>query len=166
MIDDRKEFQGLYMMKAGMEWIGKFLRYLVHRFVFDKLSDIAATLTLTSLLALVPLLAVVFAILAALPFAQNFGADIQSFIFSNFVPAASQGLEQTLLGFVQKASNMKTLGFSSLVITAIMLCHYFLSGYIYPGWSFYWERRFATAWKTLSLNVMTPMNPVIISSIV
>ncbi len=108
-------------MKDWMVWIGKFLKYLAHRFVDDNLSNIAAMLTLTSLLALIPLLAVIFTILSAMPYVQNLGAEIQLYIFSNFVPSFSQNLEQTISGFVQKAADMKTLGFSSLVVTAIML---------------------------------------------
>ena len=108
-------------MKARMEWTGKFLHYLVRRFSTDKLSNIAATLTLTSLLAVIPLLAVIFTILSAMPLAENLGSVIQAFIFSNFVPAVTEDLELTVIGFVEKASNMKALGFSSLVITAIML---------------------------------------------
>ncbi|MCP3675467.1 MAG: YihY family inner membrane protein [Gammaproteobacteria bacterium] len=109
------------MIKARMEWTGKFLHYLARRFATDKLSNIAATLTLTSLLAVIPLLAVVFTILSALPFAQNLGLEIQAFIFSNFVPAVTDDLQLTVIGFVEKASNMKALGFTFLVITAIML---------------------------------------------
>jgi len=104
-----------------MEWTGKFLSYLAHRFVHDNLSNIAAMLTLTSLLALIPLLAVIFTFLSAMPYVQNLGDEIQIFIFSNFVPSFSQNLQQTIQGFVQKAADMKTLGFSSLVVTAIML---------------------------------------------
>lgn len=109
------------MMKARMEWTVKFLRYLMYRFIDDKLSNIAATLTLTSLLALIPLLAVVFSILSALPLAENLGQGIESFIFSNFVPAFGTEIKTTVHGFVDKASAMQTLGFSSLVVTAILL---------------------------------------------
>lgn len=108
-------------MKARMEWLVKYLRYLVHRLIEDKLSNIAAMLTVTSLLAIVPLLAVVFSIISALPLVQNLQEGMQTFIFSNFVPAFGKEIEETIGGFVQKASEMKTLGFSSLVVTAIML---------------------------------------------
>ncbi len=109
------------MMKAKMEWTGKFFKYLAHRFANDNLSNIAAMLTLTSLLALIPLLAVIFSILSAIPYVQNLVAEFQVFIFNNFMPSYSEELEQTVRGFISKASNMKTLGFSSLVVTAIML---------------------------------------------
>jgi len=108
-------------MIARMEWIARFLRYLLHRFIDDKLSNIAAMLTLTSLLAVIPLMAVVFSMLSALPLAQSLGEGIQTFIFSNFVPTFGQEIELTMRGFVQKASEMKTIGFSSLVVTAILL---------------------------------------------
>jgi len=108
-------------MKAGMLWTWKFLKYLAHRYAYDNLSNIAAMLTVTSLLALVPLLAVIFTILSAMPYVQNLGGEIQAFIFNNFVPSFSQELEQTVTGFVEKAANMKALGFSSLVVTAILL---------------------------------------------
>ncbi|RLA00442.1 MAG: hypothetical protein DRQ47_09515, partial [Gammaproteobacteria bacterium] len=111
------------MMRAKMEWTGRFVRYLVHRFVDDKLSNIAAMLTLTSLLGIIPLLAVVFSILAALPLVQHVEEGVQAFILNNFVPAFGQELEQTIRGFIEKASSMKTLGFSSLIATAILLLH-------------------------------------------
>jgi len=108
-------------MKAKMEWMGKFLIYLAHRFTYDNLSNIAAMLTLTSLLALIPLLAVIFSILSAVPYVQNLVSEFQIFIFNNLMPSYSQDIEQTVRGFINKASNMKTLGFTSLIVTAIML---------------------------------------------
>jgi len=104
-----------------MEWMGKFLIYLAHRFTYDNLSNIAAMLTLTSLLALIPLLAVIFSILSAVPYVQNLVSEFQIFIFNNLMPSYSQDIEQTVRGFINKASNMKTLGFTSLIVTAIML---------------------------------------------
>jgi len=110
-------------MKAGMEWLRGFIHYLGRRLVDDKLSNIAATLTLTSLLAVIPLLAVIFTILAALPIGKDLGLGIQTFIFNNFVPDFSQDIQQTFRDFVLRASDMKTLGFTTLVITAILLLH-------------------------------------------
>jgi len=104
-----------------MEWMSKFLIYLAHRFTYDNLSNIAAMLTLTSLLALIPLLAVIFSILSAVPYVQNLVSEFQIFIFNNLMPSYSQDIEQTVRGFINKASNMKTLGFTSLIVTAIML---------------------------------------------
>jgi membrane protein len=109
------------MMKARMEWLIGFIRYLGRRLVDDKLSNIAATLTLTSLLAVIPLLAVIFTILATLPIGKDLGIGIQSFIFNNFVPDFSQDIQHTMRDFVLRASDMKTLGFTTLVITAILL---------------------------------------------
>lgn len=111
------------MMKAWMERLRDFIRYLGRRLVDDKLSNIAATLTLTSLLAVIPLLAVIFTILAALPIGKDLGIGIQTFIFNNFVPDFSQDIQHTIGDFVHRASDMKALGFSTLVITAILLLH-------------------------------------------
>lgn len=110
-------------MKAWMEWLGDFIRYIGRRLVDDKLSNIAATLTLTSLLAVIPLLAVIFTILAALPIGKDLGLGIQTFIFNNFVPDFSQDIQHTMRDFVLRASDMQTLGFTTLVITAILLLH-------------------------------------------
>ncbi|MFT5451672.1 MAG: membrane protein [Enterobacterales bacterium] len=111
------------MMKAWMEWLRDFICYLGRRLVDDKLSNIAATLTLTTLLAVIPLLAVIFTILAALPIGKDLGLGIQTFIFNNFVPDFSQDIQQTIHDFVLRASDMKTLGFTTLVITAVLLLH-------------------------------------------
>ncbi|PCJ46702.1 MAG: hypothetical protein COA74_13215 [Gammaproteobacteria bacterium] len=109
------------MMKAWMEWLVNFIRYLKGRVIDDRLSDIASTLTLTSLLAVIPLLAVAFTLLASLPLGKDLGLGIQAFVFNNFVPDFSQDIQHTISGFVERASDMQTLGFSSLVLTVILL---------------------------------------------
>ena len=142
------------MKQTRMEWIAGFLRYLYFRFSVDKLSNIAATLTLTSLLALVPLLAVIFSLFSALPFMQDIGEEIQSFIFNNFAPSFSENIYQTIQGFVIKAADMKTIGFSSLVITAILLLRTIDTGFNHI-WRTKQQRKalvsFAVYWAVLIL---------------
>jgi len=73
------------MMKAGMLWTWKFLKYLAHRYAYDNLSNIAAMLTVTSLLALVPLLAVIFTILSAMPYVQNLAKYINASVIRTWI---------------------------------------------------------------------------------
>ena len=58
---------------------------MLKRFVQNRCSSIAAELTVTSLLALVPLTAVVFALLALIPSFQELGDQLQTLVFKYFV---------------------------------------------------------------------------------
>ncbi len=99
----------------------RFIRYLSLRFIEDKCSKTAAALTYTSLLSLVPLLAVGFAILAAFPVFKSVGKEIQDFIFVNFVPTSQEMIQEYLLNFVDKASDLTIVGIIFLFVTALLL---------------------------------------------
>lgn len=99
----------------------KFVHYLSLRFIEDKCSKTAAALTYTSLLSIVPLLAVGFSILAAFPVFKSVGEEIQNFIFANFVPTSQEMIQDYLLNFVDKASDLTTVGIIFLFVTALLL---------------------------------------------
>jgi membrane protein len=102
-------------------WLFSFSRYVANRFILDRCPQTAAALTYTTLLSLVPMLAVGFSILAAFPVFKNFGDEIQNFIFTNFVPASQQVIQNYILGFADKATHLTAVGVIFLVITALLL---------------------------------------------
>jgi membrane protein len=81
----------------------------------------AAALAYTSLLALVPLMTVAFAILAAFPVFKQVSSDVQNFIFNNFVAATGNVVQSYLVSFVEKAGQLSIIGMLFLIITAIAM---------------------------------------------
>ncbi len=105
-------------------WLRKgrmFLAYGWRRFVEDRCPSVAAALSYTSLLALVPLAAIVFAVLAAVPLFDGARESINGFVFDNFVPHTGEQIAATFDGFVDNAGELKALGIAGLVIPAFML---------------------------------------------
>ncbi len=99
----------------------RFLAYVWRRFVDDRCLGIASTLSYTSLLALVPLAAIVFAVLAAFPVFEGAREDIHSLVFENFMPDTGERIAEYFDGFVDNAGRLTTIGIAGLVVTAIML---------------------------------------------
>lgn len=99
----------------------QFLRVLFLRFYSDRLTYSASALTYTTLLALVPFLAVCMTILSAFPFFKNLGINVQQFIFQNFIPSSGQVVQQYLNSFIQQASTLSFLDTAFLVVTSISM---------------------------------------------
>lgn len=87
----------------------------------DRLFDEAASLSYTSLLAMVPLLAVVFGIVSIFPVFQQWSDQITSFIFSNFVPASGDQVHQYLTTFLESVGKLTLTGTLVLILTALLL---------------------------------------------
>lgn len=98
-----------------------FVKYVFGRFKTDKCSSVAAELTVTSLLALVPLTTVVFALLASIPNFQNMAIQLQELMFEYFVPSTGESVQNYLTEFVGKAKSMSGVGFLMLLVTALLM---------------------------------------------
>ena len=98
-----------------------FVAYVWRRFVGDRCLGIAATLSYTSLLALVPIAAIGFAIIAAVPVFEDSREGINSFVFDNFVPDTGEQITEHFDDFVDNAERLTTIGIAGLVVAAIML---------------------------------------------
>ena len=68
----------------------RLLRHVWTHFQEDRSFEEAASLGYTSLLSLVPLLAVVFGIVAAFPVFDEWSQRLQAFIFDNFMPSTGE----------------------------------------------------------------------------
>jgi len=106
---------------APFRLIAAFTRYFIGRFCVDRGLQVASELSYTTLLSIVPLMAVVFGLLAAFPTFSQVRDRIQAFIFDNFVPAAGEVVEQYLMAFTDNASKMTGVGIVFLVVTALMM---------------------------------------------
>ncbi|MFV1851367.1 MAG: YihY family inner membrane protein [Thalassospira sp.] len=98
-----------------------FWRYAIMRFVYDKSIQRAAGLSYTTLLALVPLLAVALTILSAFPVFDQFKDQIMDVIFRNFLPETGEQVVEYLGSFLQNTGQMTAIGTIILAMTAIML---------------------------------------------
>lgn len=98
-----------------------YINYVFGRFQSDKCSSVAAELTVTSLLALVPLSTVVFSLLALIPSFQDVGSSLQELMFEYFVPATGESVQNYLTEFVGKAKGMSSVGFIMLLVTALIM---------------------------------------------
>jgi len=81
----------------------------------------ASSLAYTTLLSLVPLIAVMFSFFSNLPVFKDLSEIIQEFVFNNFVPSFGQTIRDYLINFSIKASRLTTTGIVVLVIIALML---------------------------------------------
>ena len=66
-----------------------FTHFVITRFLADECKQNAASLTYTTLFAVVPMMTVLFSILAAIPSLKSISVDIQNFIFKNAFKSVS-----------------------------------------------------------------------------
>jgi len=102
-------------------WLFYFSRFSIRQFYRQRGFQIAASLAYATLLALVPLITVMFGFLGGLSVFENMGDSIQTFIFNNFAPTFGDSVRQYLDEFSQKASKLTTTGIIVLVAIALML---------------------------------------------
>lgn len=106
-----------------VRWLTRVMISSCDRFYWDNGFSRAASLAYSSLLSLVPLTALCFGVLAVFLQAPDRMADVQKFLFKQFVPGTSA--LQELLPYVQQFSeNLRTLNFVvliTLVVTSVLL---------------------------------------------
>lgn len=98
-----------------------FLRYFIYCITSVQSIQIATALAYTTLLSLVPLLAVTFSFMGALPGFGQFEEQIREFVFNNFVPAFGETIDNYLEQFAGKAKQLTLTGILFLVAIALML---------------------------------------------
>lgn len=98
-----------------------FATHLVIRMGRDNLFEVAAALTYTSLLALVPLIAIAVAVLTAFPVFDDVRAQLQVFLFDNFLPDVGLAVQDHLATFVGATGRLTALGVGGLAVTALMM---------------------------------------------
>lgn len=132
----------------------RLLRFSVTRFVQDRGLRTAASLSYTSLLALVPLMAVIISVMAAFPAFQDVVGNMQDFVFANFVPASGEVVQDYIAQFAEKAANVTAVGTIFLIITSLMLMDT-IDGALNDIWRVRAQRdmilRFTIYWAVLSL---------------
>lgn len=107
------------------DWLsngGQALLYALQRAGEKRLPQIAASLTYTTVLAIVPLLAVVLSLFTAFPLFAEFKLALEDFLTSSLMPpAVSENVMGYLNQFAAKASGLTAVGTIFLVVVSIML---------------------------------------------
>lgn len=105
---------------AVVHQIAGFAIYAAMRFREDGCQQRASALTFTTLLALVPLLAVSFAIFSAFPAFERLEGRVMDLIFS-YIPSVGNEVRGYLVDFTAKTGSLTAVGIVFLAVTAIML---------------------------------------------
>jgi len=100
-----------------------FLRYVLARFQADGCTGVAGSLSYTSLLAIVPLLAIGLAMFAAFPGFEGRRKDIIQWLASSVTTDTAMVVQQYLERFIRNAAKTTGAGVLGLALTAILLIH-------------------------------------------
>ncbi len=116
-----------HQLDLNLNWISAkniirgYIVYLLGRFHEDRILYYSGYLSYVTLLSMVPLLAVIFSFFSIFPFFEALREEVEEFVFSNFVPALGDAVQEQILSFVENASSMTPFGLLVLLIIAVLL---------------------------------------------
>ncbi|WP_294965900.1 virulence factor BrkB family protein [uncultured Gilliamella sp.] len=98
-----------------------FSKMLWSRIVQDRLTTLSAGLAYTTILALVPLITVIFSLLSAFPMFNEISHSLKQLIYNNLVPTAGDTIQNYLEQFIANTKKMTILGVVGLIVTSLLL---------------------------------------------
>ncbi|WP_334021742.1 virulence factor BrkB family protein [Alteromonas sp. S015] len=133
----------------------------------DNITISAGHLAYVTLLSLVPFIMVTFTIMSAFPAFASVRSKLEHFVFSNFVPTASDVVHKYMSDFVGNASQMSAIGILSLLVVALMLISN-VDKTLNRIWRTQSDRpivyTFAIYWMVITLGPMLIGSSVVVSS--
>ncbi|MFH1602397.1 MAG: YihY family inner membrane protein [Pseudomonadota bacterium] len=91
------------------------------RFVDERCAQAAAALSFSTLLSLVPMIAIAVAIIAPLPFAEGLSKALEQFLLANLLPDRAGTIIAKYVGeFTQKTQHLTQIGVLALIATALV----------------------------------------------
>src|SRR5215470_2726114 len=109
-------------MRRRLQLFARFIAQVVRRFVEDDCLNLAASLTYTALLSLVPLVTIALTLFAAFPVFKEFTQGLDDFFARNMLPP---NVAKTVAGyldqFARSAGRLTAVGIVFLAVTAIMV---------------------------------------------
>jgi membrane protein len=112
-----------------------FLKNLWRQFNQDNCFVLAASLSYTTLLALIPLLATSLIFIKAFPAFQNLEGQLENFVLSHFVAGSAELIQAHIHQFLEQTLKLSALGSLFLLVTSVLLI-------------FTMEKTFNHIWKT------------------
>ncbi|HEY4072627.1 MAG TPA: YihY family inner membrane protein [Herbaspirillum sp.] len=99
----------------------ELFRFAVRRLDEERLPQVAGALTFTSILALVPMVTIAFALFTAFPLFSTFRAALEAYFIQNLMPA---NMANTILGYINqfasKSARLSAVGGVALIVTSGM----------------------------------------------
>ncbi|MCY7296795.1 virulence factor BrkB family protein [Alteromonas sp. a30] len=115
------KWRALFLIFTNKSLLRHIVTGCLKQIVNDRIGVTAGHLAYVTLLSLVPFVMVFFAILSAFPAFSGIRGQLEAFVFSNFVPAASDVVQKYLTEFVGNASEMGVISILFLVAVALLL---------------------------------------------
>ncbi|MCM2130649.1 YihY family inner membrane protein [Larsenimonas rhizosphaerae] len=109
---------GVRTRRTGRAVVTVFRRFMAH----DGLRT-AASLTYTTLFAVVPLTTVLYAMLSAVPSFQGVGDQLQTYVFQQFLPATGEVVLEKLTEFSSQARQLTAFGVGFLFVTSLLMMY-------------------------------------------
>ncbi|PCE26665.1 YihY family inner membrane protein [Burkholderia ubonensis] len=108
-------------LSVDLDTIKRLARFAAKRSAEDRIPQVAGSLTFTTMLALVPLVTVAFALFTAFPMFASFQISLQGFLADHLMPAQfNTQIFKYLNQFASKAKGLTTAGLIVLVVTSVM----------------------------------------------
>jgi membrane protein len=94
---------------------------VVRRFIDERCAQAAAALSFSTLLSLVPMIAIAVAIIARLPFAEGLSKSLEHFLLANLLPDRAGAIIVKYVGeFTHKTRQLTLIGGLALMATALV----------------------------------------------
>ncbi|SIT33365.1 YihY family inner membrane protein [Achromobacter sp. MFA1 R4] len=110
---------------SRFSWVarsGRVFVFVVQRANEEKLLQVASSLTFTTVLAIVPMLAVVLSLFTAFPVFQEFRVALEDFLTTSLMPpSVSDNIMDYLNQFAHQASRLTAIGGAFLLVTSLLL---------------------------------------------
>ncbi|MCA3885709.1 MAG: YihY family inner membrane protein [Burkholderia sp.] len=108
-------------LSVDLDTIKRLAQFAARRSAEDRIPQVAGSLTFTTMLALVPLVTVAFALFTAFPMFASFQISLQGFLADHLMPAQFNiQIFKYLNQFASKAKGLTTAGLIVLVVTSVM----------------------------------------------
>jgi membrane protein len=127
--------------------------YVVRRFNRDSCPSVASSLSYTSLLAMVPMMAIGLAMFAAFPAFSNMRDTLLRAMIENAAPSLAVMVEDHLQTFIRNAGETTGVGIFGLAVTAVLLINTIQTAFdrIWGGGRGFKIQRFPIYWALLTL---------------
>jgi membrane protein len=146
------QFQGL-IAKTWQHKAYTLVGYVVRRFSRDSCASVASSLSYTSLLAMVPMLAIGLAMFAAFPAFGNMRETLLRALIENAAPSLAVMVEEHLQTFIRNAGETTGVGILGLAVTALLLINTIQTAFdrIWGGGRGFKIQRFPVYWALITL---------------
>jgi membrane protein len=109
-------------MRKNLQDIQALIRFIVARFAQDNCAQTAASLTFTTLLALVPMITIALTVFSAFPVFEDYSAQIKIYLQNNLMPEnAGIIITQYMQQFADSATRLTAVGIVFLAVTAMSM---------------------------------------------